>query len=63
MSLDNLAFLSATTYLVCVPVDSSVGIRIGINNSHTLEVGSRLEGWTSNSISYELSVVILNDGS
>ncbi|CAG9998128.1 unnamed protein product [Clonostachys byssicola] len=57
-----VANLSEEVVLVGEPVVTGVGVRVCVNDSHALEVGTGLEGGDIREITNHVSVVVGNDG-
>ncbi len=51
--------LAEEVVLIRKPVDSSILVRIGVNNSHAREAGSGLKSWGVDSIANHMSVIVL----
>lgn len=53
--------LAKEVVLISIPVDTSVGVRVRVNNSNTLKASSGFDSRKCNRITNELSVVVLYD--
>jgi len=58
---DEISDLSEEVILVSEPVNSSISVRISIDECHSLESSSSLDCGKSHSITDKLGVVILDD--
>jgi len=60
---DEVSDLSEKVVLVGEPVDSSISIWVGIDESHSLEARGGLNSGKSDGISNKLGIVVLDDRS